>query len=119
MTKQLEFTELRKTKRYFGGSYLKNSHAKTKRPLDSKYPIHLVMRSSKAKGSSSMRNPRNFKTVNEIFHSTAKKRGLKVYRFANVGNHLLAVIKLHSIHLWAAFIRELSGKLALDLQRQR
>ena len=36
---------------------------------------------------------------------------MKIYKYANVGNHLHAVIKLHKRHLWGAFIRELTSKL--------
>lgn len=100
----------------FGGSLLKKSHAKTARPLDSRSPIHLVMRSEKATGARSMRHPRHFGPVVQLFEATAAKYGVKVYRFANVGNHLHAVIRLHSRALWGAFIRELSGRLAQLLQ---
>ena len=34
----------------FGGALLKNSHAKTKRPFVPKLPLHLVLKSSKARG---------------------------------------------------------------------
>jgi REP element-mobilizing transposase RayT len=91
----------------FGGSLLK-SNPKTKRPLESKLPIHLVLRAIQG----GMRLPKAFNAVNELFRSVARKHGVTVYKYANMGNHIHSAIKLSSIHRWAAFIRELSGGIA-------
>ncbi len=99
----------------FGGSLLKNSHAKTKRPLDSKLPLHLVLRSDWAR----MRTPRAFGVVNRIVQESARKYGVTIYKFANVGNHLHLLIRVKSQRLWAAFIRELTGRIAQGLQGPR
>ncbi len=110
-SKQLEFEGLAKPKATFGGSLLKNSHAKTKRPLESKLPIHLVLRANRG----GMRSPKSFQAVNEMVYGTARKYGVKVYEYANVGNHLHLLIKLPHIRRWLAFIRELTGKIALKM----
>ncbi len=91
----------------FGGSLLKGN-PKGKRPLDSKLPIHLTLRA----GKSLLRLPQTFKTVNDIVYETARKHGVRIYKYANVGNHLYAVIKISSLRAWAAFIRELTGRIA-------
>lgn len=91
----------------FGGSLLK-SHPKTRRPLASKLPIHLVLRSR----SSRMRLPKTFLEVNQIVTMTAKKCGVTIYSYANVGNHLHLVIRILSVRRWSAFIRELTGRIA-------
>lgn len=95
----------------FGGALLKGN-PKGKRPLESKFPILLTMRAQK----SVLRLPKTYKIVRECIDSTAKKYGVKVYEDANVGNHLHLVIKLHRISLWAPFIRELSGRIAQQLE---
>lgn len=92
----------------FGGALLKNSHAKTKRPLDSKLPVHLVLRATESK----LRLPKNFQIVGEVVNRVCKKHGVRIYRFANVGNHLHLLIKIRSRPSWAAFIRELTGRIA-------
>lgn len=92
----------------FGGSLLKNSNAKTKRPLDSKLPVHLVMRSN----VSMMRMLKSFGLVNEAVRGIAKKYGVKIYEYANVGNHLHLLVRIKNLRLWASFIRELSGRVA-------
>lgn len=94
----------------FGGMHLK-SHPKSKRPLHSKLPIHLVLRSN----ASVLRLPKTIGVTSRIVDSVSKKYGVRVYRFANVGNHLHFVLKIPSVHLWAAFIRELTGRLAVAL----
>lgn len=60
--------------------------------------------------------PKTYKVVRECIDTTAKKYGVRVYKDANVGNHLHLVIKLHRIGLWAPFIRELSGRIAQQLE---
>ncbi len=91
----------------FGGSLLKGN-PKGKRPLATKLPIHLVMRS----GKSVLRLPKTFGKVTEIINSTTRKYGVRIYESANVGNHVHLVIKISNLKLWAAFIRELSGRIA-------
>lgn len=59
-----------------------------------------------------MRLPKTLIVVNETVRRTAAKHGVKIYQFANVGNHLHLLIKIPSVRQWAAFIRELSGRIA-------
>lgn len=92
----------------FGGSLLKGNNPKTKRPLESKLPIHLVLRAKKG----TLGLPKTFKQVNETVAETSKKHGVKIYKYANLGNHLHILIKISSVRRWAAFIRELTGRIA-------
>lgn len=96
----------------FGGSLLKNSNAKIKRPLDSKLPIHLVLKARR----SGMRRPQAFACIDIIIKETAKKYGVKLYKYANVGNHLHLLIKIARLRRWSAFIRELTGRIAQAMQ---
>lgn len=87
-------------------------NAKSKRPLASKLPIHLVLRANR----SVLRLPKTFAMVDQLTRQTASKHGIKIYKVANVGNHLHLLIKLRRIEGWAAFIRELTGRLAQEVQ---
>jgi REP element-mobilizing transposase RayT len=100
--------EFKPPKHAFGGALLKNSNAKVKRPLDSKLPIHLVLRATK----SAMRLPKTFGKVNAEVDRVCKKHGVTLYKYANVGNHLHFVLKIPGRPRWAAFIRELTGRIA-------
>ncbi len=99
---------LRKPKLSFGGDLLKNSNAKVKRPLDSKLPIHLELKCTK----SLLRLPKVFAKVNREADRVCKRHGVTVYNYANVGNHLHFVLKIPARPRWAAFIRELTGRIA-------
>jgi REP element-mobilizing transposase RayT len=92
----------------FGGSLLKNSHAKSKRPLSSKFPLHVVLRTHR----SQFRLPKNYLRVNETIRKMCRKHGVRLYSYANVGNHLHLLVKLPHVRNWAGFARELAGRLA-------
>lgn len=105
--KQLEFEDLRKPKDAFGGSLLKGN-PKGKRPLDSKLPILLTLRAIKG----GMRLPKAFGKIDHAVNRCAEKYGVRIYEYANVGNHLHFVLKIPRRHSWAGFIRELTGEIA-------
>ena len=112
--KQLSFLGVGfdKPRAEFGGELLKNSNAKCKRPLDSKLPLHLVLRSTK----SLMRLPKNLIFVDQTVHDVCRQHGVRLYEYANVGNHLHLLIKIPNRAAWAAFIRELTGRIAYKLR---
>ena len=59
-----------------------------------------------------MRRPKIFGPINREVTRICRKHGVKLYKYANVGNHLHLLIKLRTRRGWSAFIRELSGRLA-------
>ncbi len=95
----------------FGGSLLNGSNPKHKRPLSSRKPIHLVLRANR----SVLALPRTFALVNQELENKAKRFGVRIYKVANVGNHLHIVIRLLKVHLWSQFIRALTGSIAKRL----
>ncbi len=50
--------------------------------------------------------------MNKLVYGTAKKYGVRVYEFENVGNHLHALVRVPRLRLWAPYIRELTGRIA-------
>src|SRR5579884_4087746 len=90
----------------FGGSLLKGN-PKTKRPLAAKLPLHLVLRGNKG----GLRSPYKHAKVDEIVYKTAAKYGIRVYEYANVGNHLHILLKLPHRRAWAPFIREVASRI--------
>ena len=78
-------------------------------------PIFLTLKANK----SVMRIPKNFGRVEQIISSANRKHGVRMYRHANVGNHLHLLIKIPRRSRWSAYIRELTGRLALSLQGKR
>jgi REP element-mobilizing transposase RayT len=113
---QLKFTDPRmKNMLQFGGSLLKKSNAKTARPISTKHAMHIVLKSSLAKGEWSLLSPKNQKMVDKALRTLTKKYGIKIYEFANVGNHLHLLIKLNNRFTFKPFIRALAGCIALKV----
>src|SRR4051812_8827014 len=95
-----------------GGDHTKGKR-KSRRPLDTKQALHVVLRSSSAKGSLSMLHPKHCNPIESQTHRLAKRWGVRLYRYANVGNHLHLLVKVPSRAAWRRFLRELAGTVAI------
>ena len=93
----------------FGGALL-TSNPKEKRPLSLKKSSHLVMRSLHARGPLSLL--RHNEKIEKIINRQAKKFGVKIYRYANGGNHLHMIILPMSRRAFNSFIRSITGLIA-------
>lgn len=94
------------------GGELSQGKRKTFRPIDPKQALHIVLRSSKAKGQLSMLHPKYCNSIERFVQKTARRWGVKLYRFANVGNHLHLLIQVPTREAWKRFSKELSGGIA-------
>lgn len=93
------------------GGDLAKGKRKVRRPFNPKNPIHLSMRSSRARGSWSLLRHKH--QVLAQLQMISQKRGIRVYRFANVGNHLHLLIQARSRTDFRAFLREFAGVVAV------
>jgi REP element-mobilizing transposase RayT len=55
---------------------------------------------------------RNRLRINVLVVEVAERRDVRVYRYANVGNHLHLLIQARSRNSLRAFLRELAGRIA-------
>lgn len=94
------------------GGELAKGKRKTFRPVDPKQALHVVLRSSKAKGALSMLHPKHCNHVESFVRKTARRWGVRIYRFANVGNHIHLLIQVPTREAWKRFSKELSGGIA-------
>ncbi len=85
------------------------------RPLSIRETMHLVLRSTKAKGDWSFRKPRNHAHVNRIVDKFAVMYGVRVISMANVGNHLHLQIKLSNRYTYRPFIRAVTAAIAMAI----
>ncbi len=106
MKSQLSFKGFNSPKSYFGGSLLVGKR-KSARPLSSKCALHLILKSSRAKGSSSFL--KHQKQIRFQLDKQAKRFGVRIYRYSNVGNHLHLLIRIHSRREYKKFIRAISS----------
>lgn len=95
----------------FGGSLLKKSHAKGKRPFSKKLAVHLVLRSSSATGSRSLL--RHERRVSDVLLSEASAKGVKLHGAANAGKHLHLLVQAPSRAQLSAFLRAIAGRIAM------
>ncbi len=106
MKSQLSFKGFNSPKAYFGGSLLVGKR-KSLRPMSSKHALHLILKSSRAKGTQSFL--KHQKQIQFQLDKQAKKFGVRIYRYSNVGNHLHLLIKIHSRREYKKFIRAVSS----------
>lgn len=95
------------------GGELARGKRKTQRPFHPKKAIHVSMRSSRARGQWSLLRPGNKRRVLDVLQRTSQRNGIKVYRFANVGNHLHLLLQAKSRTDFRAFMREFAGVVAV------
>lgn len=98
---------------FYGGSKRAKLSERKVRPLSSKDPVHLVLRSTKAKGVFGFGHQRNLRRVNEIVRAHCERYGVKLIEYSNNFNHLHLLVKFGSRAVYVRFIRSLTGALAL------
>lgn len=103
---------LKREKSAYGGELRKTRAGRGARPLATRQTMHLVLRSSLAKGEWSLRHTRHRRRVTNIVLRFARTNGVRVLSMANVGNHLHLHIKLGNRFSYARFIRAISGAIA-------
>jgi len=74
--------------------------------------MHLVLRSSQAKGAKSFLAPHRSKKIEALARTIGLKTGVEVKSFANSGNHLHLIVLPRSRKAFRAYIRAISGVIA-------
>lgn len=109
-----QLTLLKKESSAYGGELLKTRKGRAHgRPLSTKATMHLVLRSSKARGKMSFRHFQ--KEITQILNKFSLKHGVKVIRLANVGNHIHLQIKLINRFAYKPFIRAVTSAIAMKI----
>lgn len=100
------------SKKIFGGSLLKNSNPKEKRPVSTKHPMHIVLRSSHTYGGRSFLSKKNRHAIDGILKRQSKKWGIRLYRYENVGNHIHILLRTSHRVCLNGFLRSVAGLIA-------
>lgn len=108
-TKQPYLSKAFKPRLEHGGE-LRAGKRKLARPIDPKRPMHLVLRSSRARGKLSLLS--KAKAIEGLIQKSAKKHGVQVQQYANAGNHLHLIVKARTRRDFQNFLRNLTGKIA-------
>ncbi|MGE3387953.1 MAG: transposase [Bdellovibrionales bacterium] len=102
---------------FFGGSLCSTRKHRHARPLSTRHPIHLVLRSSKAQGAQSFWHRQNKLFVQNCLRKYSARFGIQVLNCANVGNHLHLLMKLGNRFTYEKFIRAFSAAISLRLTK--
>lgn len=108
--RQLKFNFVNDYKKQFGGSLLLGKR-KTARPLSTRHPIHLVLKSCQKK----VFNPSN-RSLENLIKSHAEKFDIQVYDLALNWSHIHLLIKLQHRTDYVKFIRSLTSVLSLRIR---
>ncbi len=95
------------------GGDIGQGRRKERRPFDPKRPLHVVLRSTRARGEWSLLRPRNVERVEQELARAAKKYEVKLYRSVNVGNHLHLLVQARKRQDFQSFLRVVSGRIAM------
>jgi REP element-mobilizing transposase RayT len=108
-----QLTLFKKEKTDFGGTLLIGKR-KTRRPLDFKSPLHLVLKSENAKGKFAL-NPTNHKLELTIRKQAARFK-VKIYALAINWTHAHLVLRITSRQQYNSFVRAATGAMVLKLR---
>ena len=105
---------LGKKKTAYGGELLCQRKGRVQgRPLSTRHLMHLVLRSTKAVGSWSFKKKNHERDIKRLSEKFGDQYGVMIKSVANVGNHLHFHIKLSTRFTYDAFIRALTGSIAM------
>ncbi len=110
--KQKQLSFLKKQKSDYGGTLsTTRDNRQRARPLATRNTMHLVLRSSQAKGPLSFRKHQT--EIKNILKKFSQKYHVKILAFANVGNHLHLHIKLYRREQYKKFIRAITAAIMM------
>jgi REP element-mobilizing transposase RayT len=110
--RQTGFSFLKNYKKEFGGSLL-TGRRKIRRPLSTKHPIHLVLRTNRAK----LFHPGNVE-MNALIIKVAKWSGIKIYDLAVNWSHIHLLIKIPDRSAYNRFVRVLNSRIVLYFEQK-
>lgn len=94
------------------GGALYKGRRKEARPLATKRPVHVVLRSSRARGHWSFLLPKNRIHVDKLARATAARHQIRIRQVANSGNHLHLIVQGARREGLQAFLRTFPALLA-------
>lgn len=94
-----------------GGPQAKGQR-KLARPLDPQKPVHLILKSSHARGNLSLLGAHNQLVVAKIVEKWAAKFHVKIHGLENMGNHLHIVASFPKREFFQDFLRTITAMIA-------
>lgn len=104
-------TKARYGRTFYGGLKTKG-HRKLERPFHAGKPLHLVLKSDKAKGKFSLLGATNKIEVRALVFGQAKRFGVDISDYVNMGNHLHIKVRASSRLQFQRFLKTITGRIA-------
>lgn len=113
-SRQLILSDELEGKVIHGGEYAVGKR-KARRPVVTKRPMHLVMRSSLATGSRSFLQKLHARFIQQLVQTLARVNGIRIYQYSNSGNHLHFLLQAKTVAGFRRFVRALAGQVAMKV----
>jgi REP element-mobilizing transposase RayT len=110
---QLSF--LKKTKREHGGLHSVGQR-RSRRPINIRQPVHIVLRSEQAHGTRSLF--KNKAIALRVLNKFSKRFRIRVYEKAICGNHIHCLVKAQTRRELQNFLRVFAGQVAQEILRE-
>jgi REP element-mobilizing transposase RayT len=94
------------------GGDVRRRRRKLSRPIDSRRPLHVVLRASRAHGTWSLLRSKNKHFVQHTMRRFARRFGIRIYEFANAGNHVHLLLRTKCRFAIQNFLRAFAGLIA-------
>jgi REP element-mobilizing transposase RayT len=101
------------------GGEASRGRRKGARPVATKRPMHVILRSSRARGEWNFLRRAHATRVKGIAHSTARRFGVRLHRFENVGNHLHLIVQAKRRADFQNFLRVLAQAVCFLVTKAR
>lgn len=99
------------------GGHLAKGKRKTARPIVTRQAMHVVLKSSRARGEWNML--RHSKVINAAIQQTAKRFRVHIHRAQNVGNHLHILAQPQHRRDFQNFLRVITQAIAFLVTKTR
>ena len=100
-----------RSRRELGGD-IGRGKRKQSRPFSGRLPLHLVLRSSRARGPWSLRRRPHEAAIAEELERAARRFNVKIYERATVENHIHLLVRARSRESLSNFLRFVGGRIA-------
>lgn len=101
------------------GGEASRGRRKGARPVATKRPMHVILRSSRARGDWNFLRRAHATRVKGLTYATARRFGVKLHRFENVGNHLHLIAQAKRRADFQNFLRVLAQAVCFLVTKAR
>ena len=92
------------------GGEVRRGQRKLERPVSTRRPMHVILKSHRARGPRSLR--RHDRVVREVLRRMARRFQIRIYDYANVGSHVHLVLRARRREGFQGFLRSFAGSVA-------